>query len=523
MVEKSLNSSVSLEQAIENAKDFLSTSIMYVAERDSEDGFFSESYSVIYNNSNNITNEHLNKSDRLLRDEEIKARLRKYLKEKSNDDGKVVLPTEEEAKAECLQDIQKTEIPLFTRMGRLWDYEDPTTFYHFYNFKVGKKIYEVGFNYVAYRKRLSDFSSTLLKNQVALSLVIIVLFPLFFRRVITNPLGKLLLGVKKVNEGDLGVKVPEEIKDEIGFISSSFNRMVDSISNAQSELKNYSENLKLMVDERTEELKNTMGELEASNTALILARDELWGEMQLAKKIQAHLVPANPALDNYEISSHMLPADDVGGDYYDVMNLEERDWIVIGDVSGHGVSAGLIMMMVQTAIQVATKNLPQITPAGLIEAVNSSITENIRRFEEDKYMTITVLASHQEGSFYFAGLHQDILIYRAETNDVETVETEGMWIGVMENIDGLVHDNRLKLQINDTMLLFTDGMIEAIDKNALSNSGKDGGLYGHAKLISLLRNYGKESTEIIKSKILESLELFEINDDVTFLLIKRNK
>ena len=73
----------------------------------------------------------------------------------------------------------------------------------------------------------------------------------------------------------------------------------------------------------------------------------------------------------------MFPADEVGGDYYDVINYGGHDWIIIGDVSGHGVPAGLIMMMVQTSIHIVLKNNPEINPADLVKTINSIITKNI--------------------------------------------------------------------------------------------------------------------------------------------------
>lgn len=83
----------------------------------------------------------------------------------------------------------------------------------------------------------------------------------------------------------------------------------------------------------------------------------------------------------------MKPADDVGGDYYDVINIGGYDWIVIGDVSGHGVTAGLVMMMVQTSIHSVLQGNPGIKPSELIEQVNSVIIGNIRKFNENKYLT----------------------------------------------------------------------------------------------------------------------------------------
>ncbi len=183
--------------------------------------------------------------------------------------------------------------------------------------------------------------------------------------------------------------------------------------------------------------------------------------MDLAKRIQTILLPETPAIKGYEIAANMTPADMVGGDYYDIINVGGRDWLVIGDVSGHGVSAGLIMMMVQTSIHLVLYQNPAVNPSKLLTVVNKTISENIKKIDETKYMTINVLACFDDGNFIHAGLHQDILIYRALTSTVESIETDGVWLGIEDDIDGMMTDSSLKINNGDTMLLYTDGITEA--------------------------------------------------------------
>ncbi|MCP4610029.1 MAG: response regulator, partial [Planctomycetes bacterium] len=116
------------------------------------------------------------------------------------------------------------------------------------------------------------------------------------------------------------------------------------------QLLDINRNLEQKVQIRTEEINEQKEEISAQRDQIIKARDAIWGEMELAKKIQTVLLPEEPKISGYEIAAHMEPADEVGGDYYDVINFEGKDWLVIGDVSGHGVPSGLVMMMVQTAI-----------------------------------------------------------------------------------------------------------------------------------------------------------------------------
>ena len=90
------------------------------------------------------------------------------------------------------------------------------------------------------------------------------------------------------------------------------------------------------------------------------ARDALWGEMELAKRIQTALLPQRKGgIRGYESAVTMLPAKEVGGDYYDIIETDAGDrWVAIGDVAGHGVDSGLIMMMAQASIMTVIKGNP---------------------------------------------------------------------------------------------------------------------------------------------------------------------
>lgn len=261
-----------------------------------------------------------------------------------------------------------------------------------------------------------------------------------------------------------------------------------------------------------------MEELEASNEALVQTRDALWGEMELARKIQTVLLPCEPAMNDYDVTAYTKPADEVGGDYYDIINAGGRDWLVIGDVSGHGVTAGLIMMMAQTAIHTTLEQNPEIPPSRLLTLINRVITGNIKMMSENKYMTITVFASHQGGRFIFSGLHLDILIYRTSTGNVETYQTNGMWIGIMDDIQSMIEDQTLILEPNDVMLIYTDGITESFLKG-VDEDQRD--YFGDDRLTEILLQLGERSGLEIKDGILKALQDFHVIDDISLVVIKR--
>jgi sigma-B regulation protein RsbU (phosphoserine phosphatase) len=107
----------------------------------------------------------------------------------------------------------------------------------------------------------------------------------------------------------------------------------------------------------------------------------------------------------------MVPAEEVAGDYFDIQVAPDgRVWFTIGDVSGHGVTSGLVMMTTQTAVATALQRSPGLTPAGLLDAINGPLTTNVARLKEHKFVTLTAFAYEEDGLFRYAGLHQDLLV-----------------------------------------------------------------------------------------------------------------
>jgi len=236
-------------------------------------------------------------------------------------------------------------------------------------------------------------------------------------------------------------------------------------------------------------------------------------EMGLAKRIQTNLIPEKPELPGYDIAASIEPADEVGGDYYDVISVAGHDWIVIGDVSGHGVPAGLVMMMVQTAIHTVLSGNPETQPSRLLSVINRTIYENIEKMGESKHMTIIVLAGGKDGKFSFSGSHEDILIRRAATGKVEAVQTDGMWIGLDEDISEMLSDDTLRLEPGDCMVLFTDGITEA--------RGREDSLFGDERLTRIIGESGDGPASEVHRKIIAALESWEKPDDVTLVVVKR--
>jgi serine phosphatase RsbU (regulator of sigma subunit) len=294
------------------------------------------------------------------------------------------------------------------------------------------------------------------------------------------------------------------------------------INSMKNELESLNRELEGKVGERTADLRAANEEMTIMNKELLKASDELWAEMQFAKKIQTILLPENPGIPGYEVSAYMQPADDVGGDYYDIINAGGMDWIIIGDVSGHGIPAGLIMMMAQTSINTILRDQPGLSPSEVLIKINRTLFRNIQKLGEDKYMTITVLAAHKNGAFFFSGLHQDIMLYRNYNREVELLDTDGIWIGIMGDIGGSLADQSFEMHAGDTMLLYTDGITEAWEKGTTQDFRDPGHqMFGPNRLRDTFREMGDQPLEAIKTGIIGALENYDCSDDVTIVIIRR--
>jgi serine phosphatase RsbU (regulator of sigma subunit) len=245
------------------------------------------------------------------------------------------------------------------------------------------------------------------------------------------------------------------------------------------------------------------------------ARDALWSEMELAKRIQTALLPDREKIRGYEIAAAMFPAKEVGGDYYDIIETPKGDkWVTIGDVSGHGVDSGLIMMMAQTSISAMVGNCSECQPSEVLRRVNHVIKENIARLGSDHYMTM--MAIHlNESQFTVAGKHQDIIIYRSALNKTEVISTNGTWLGITDNIEEYLTDYTVKIEYGDIVLLFTDGITEA--------ANKDGEMYGQERLEQSFNQYADLPVDRLCDKIVEDVKDFQEEqfDDMTLVVIKK--
>jgi phosphoserine phosphatase RsbU/P len=247
------------------------------------------------------------------------------------------------------------------------------------------------------------------------------------------------------------------------------------------------------------------------------ARDAVWGEMELAKRIQTALLPRSDAcLPGYACAAVMLPAREVGGDYYDIIKTDSGGrWVAIGDVAGHGVDSGLIMMMAQASVMTAIRGGTAVEPLGVLKTANRVLREDIARLGSNHYMTMLVMQV-EDDHITFAGHHQDLLIYRFAQGRVSVVSTRGTWLGITDRIESFVDVDTVDICDNDVILLFSDGVTEATNEN--------GEMYGQERLQEALQKYADDPVEKMLEHMLKDIRAFQSDqeDDITLVLMKKH-
>ena len=244
-------------------------------------------------------------------------------------------------------------------------------------------------------------------------------------------------------------------------------------------------------------------------------KQRLEQELAIATRIQTSILPRDLSVRGLEIAATMLPATEVGGDYYDVLPTHHGCWIGIGDVAGHGLRSGLVMMMLQSVVSALVRSHPDAAPRDVLRVVNAVMYENVReRLAQDEHATLSLIRYRDTGELQFAGAHEDMLVLRAETGQVEVVPTSGTWVAATKDIDAATHDSACQLRDRDVLLLYTDGVIEA--RNAAGEQ------FGPERLMHELGRSRHEPVQAIRDRLCSAVTEFmvEQRDDIALLVAR---
>ncbi|MGY6215944.1 SpoIIE family protein phosphatase [Methylolobus aquaticus] len=301
----------------------------------------------------------------------------------------------------------------------------------------------------------------------------------------TRPLVPLAEAARHAAAGDLDARVAGPLGgDEIGRFSMVFNRMM-------ADLK-----------------ANVAGRIEAT-----AARQAVESELEVALKIQRTLLPAPfPVVPGVEIATRFVPARYVAGDFYDHFLLGPETLVVaIADVSGKGVAAALFMAAARTSIRNFTR--PGVSPAQTLAAVNRALFEDNRQL-----VFVTTFLGHYDlptGRLTYANAGHNLpYVVRSDGTPEVLGDSTGPLLAVFDNAE--FGDRQAQLGDGDTLVLYTDGVVEASDPG--------GELYGEERLEALLRSNAAASPEALCTRITETVKQHCVGapqDDVTLLVLRR--
>lgn len=302
--------------------------------------------------------------------------------------------------------------------------------------------------------------------------------------VIIRPIRKLTYGATVIGKGDLNYKIKVNTSDELGRLAEEFNTMTDMIREA----------------------KDKEIETRIMNEQLEIARD-----------IQEGLNPQGYYKKRgIQMKGYTRAAKGVGGDYFDYIDIDEnRVCALISDVSGKGVPASLVMVMIRTVFTTYIKR-KDIDCASVVRAINDSLSAD---FAIDKFATLFFMIydrKTEELSFSNAG-HGPLFCYRASQNQCTRTGVDGVPIGIMEEVE--YKQAKIKLYPGDMVILYTDGVTE------MRNPDKEE--YGLVRLRKLLIENHTLQADQFAALLVEDVDSFRNgasqHDDMTMLVFKREE
>ena len=246
-------------------------------------------------------------------------------------------------------------------------------------------------------------------------------------------------------------------------------------------------------------------------------KERMEQEISIAARIQAGLLPTTlPQVSGIEVYGKMIPARKVGGDYYDFIVSPDNSTLslVIGDVSGKGIPAGLVMVMARLILHMFLRDT-KTCPRETLLAANRLLKENTEPFIFMSLLLARWDARSQK--FIYAGAgHENLLICRTN-GEIEVIPAGGVVLGIKEAIEDMIEEKELHLESGDSIILYTDGVTECV-----SNSGDMLELDG---FLEMVRNHLGKSPRDTVFCLIEELKAYmggcEQHDDITLTVARK--
>ncbi|MDP2642612.1 MAG: PP2C family protein-serine/threonine phosphatase [Candidatus Peregrinibacteria bacterium] len=313
---------------------------------------------------------------------------------------------------------------------------------------------------------------------------ILILVGVFVYLNISKPLSAILFQVQALLTGKPYKKIYTDRLDEIGVLAYFFNQVTKGFKEVSGDLKD---------------------------------RERMIDELDLAAQLQRDILPLeSPFVDGLQVVVKNKPATEVGGDNFDIYTAKDKTYIYLGDVTGHGVAAGLMMTMVNSLATVFADSCNNAYE--IMVNVNKYIKSHIKKA---MFMTMVMLCfDNKTKKLTFVGAgHEHILIYRHTTGVVEAILSGGIALGMLPDNSKVIKEREIILEDGDFVVLYSDGITEA------RSSTEE--LYGLERLKAAVKEYASQySAEGVNYHIAKDVTTFmgshKQDDDMTLIVMKRD-
>jgi len=240
-----------------------------------------------------------------------------------------------------------------------------------------------------------------------------------------------------------------------------------------------------------------------------IERQRIREQLEIAKRIQTSLLPKSlPRTSHFEIAAQMVPAIQVGGDYYDVISIGQRMFVTVADVSGKGIPAALLMTSLRSTLRALVKNTFGLSR--LAEELNRVLCEDL---EEDRFVTMALMCLHENGEAHLINAGHNPIV-RVREGQVELLEARTLPMGIMQDVS--YEETKFQLHSMDTLVIYTDGVTEARNP-----AGEE---FGLERLTNAVKKCWNVSAEEMMRRIEDELKLFcgdtPQHDDSTLVVVK---
>ena len=244
-------------------------------------------------------------------------------------------------------------------------------------------------------------------------------------------------------------------------------------------------------------------------------RERVEQELKVAQRIQRAALPKEvPELEGWQISPYYRPAREVGGDFYDFHLLSEgRLGVVVGDATGKGVPAALVMSTTCGMLQAVSQTLDSSSPSEVLAQVNETL---LSRIPPNMFVTcFYAILEPESATLSYANAGHDLPYLRRRGGDAEELRARGMPLGLMTGMS--YEQKEIELDAGEAALFYSDGLVEAHDPK--------GEMFGFPRLQTLVAEHGEEQS--LGDFLLEELYSFvgegwEQEDDITLLTLRRS-